>query len=142
MSHFKKLFFVASIIFSTTTRSFCQNNDPFTYLVVRFEEKYNTANKNFFAAIYAEATNPYAQKIYNLIPYDGRKNAVNIDAVFYTSHSDTATKVYNYFQNPTEGLQFLAEDNWVLITAYSEIIPTTPLSSRGVYCFKKQITSK
>jgi hypothetical protein len=142
MSSLYKLFLLSALILLSTVKLFSQNNANLTYIIVRMEERRDIPNKKYYISINAEATNPHAQKIYDLIWYDGSKKGITNSGRFYNAHSDTTTKVYNYFQNSTEALQFLVEDKWVLVTAFSEIVSSTPISSATVYVFKKEITTK
>ncbi len=145
MTTSKKLLLILLFILSGTLKSFCQNNDAFTYLVVNINAKYDFPNSKYFAVINAEASNKYAAKIYSLNPYDGSKKVINRGAVFFAEHKDSAQSIYNYFVNASEALQFLADDKWILITVISEVNSSytnengTIVSSRPVYYFKKQI---
>ncbi len=152
MTTSKKLLLISLFILSGTLKSFCQTNDAFTYLIVNINTKYDHPNSKYYALINAERANKYAAKIYSLKAYDGGKNAVNSGAVFFVGLTDSTQAIYNYFQNASEALQFLADDNWVLITVISEVnssyqnengpnglVPITTVSSRPVYYFKKQI---
>ncbi len=156
MEYLKKISLILLIFLSTAATSFCQNNESFTYLIVRLGESRNVPNKNNYTVIYAERTNTYAQKIYDLVWYDGRKDGINNGSAFYSDHLDSAKKMYNYFENSTEALQFLADDKWVLVAVNNSIsssynqekdglgnfTPVSTISSTPVYYFKKQVPSK
>jgi hypothetical protein len=152
MTTSKKILLISLFILSATLKSFCQTNDAFTYLIVNIDVKLNYTGNKYNAVINAEATNKYAAKIYSLKAYDGSIIGINKGAAFFSDHTDSAQAIYNYFQNATEALQFLADDKWVLITVISEVnssyknengvnglVPITTVSSRPVYYFKKQI---
>jgi hypothetical protein len=123
-----------------------------TYLVVRIDYRYDKPAEKPFFKITAETGNPFANEVYSLIEYNTDKKAINSGGTFFSNRTDTTKVFYNYFNNLTEALLFLSQNNWKLITIYNQItssyntervkgdlFPYTTVSSYPVYFFEKNI---
>ena len=126
----------------------CYSQSKYTYLVVRLNYDYDKENDKAFFTINAESGNPYANEVYGLRPYKLDKKTINPGGSFFSTKTNIDTALYNYFQNGTEALMFLAQKNWELLTVYNQITsdyrlindhPYTTISSYPVYYLKKEI---
>jgi len=126
----------------------CYSQSKYTYLVVKLNYDFDKENDKVFYTINAEPGNPNANEVYGLRPYKLDKKTINRGGSFFSSTTNTDTAVYNYFQNGTEALMFLAQKNWELLTVCNQITsdysllnnhPYTTISSYPVYYFKKEI---
>jgi hypothetical protein len=137
---------------------FSQQNIKTTYLVVRMnEDQLDNLFKKKFVRIIADGGNQYAIDIYSLRLFDPSKKAINGEYKYYDGKNDTVASagLYNYFENTTQALMFIAGKGWELISVVSEvsssykferdpagqltIIPT--ITSTPVYYFKKVINN-
>lgn len=135
-------FFTASV--------YCQEYKQSTNLIVRFQSGFSKNTGNTYYIINADAGNPNAVLIYNLIPYKPERDAVNTGGVFFIPENDTTNAYYNYFATPTSAMEYLSHRGWHLVSVISEVTsdytfpgssnhPITTVSSRPVYYFKKDL---
>lgn len=134
-----------------TVNGISQIKTPDNYLIIRFEKFYDNTNQRTFYTINAERGCDKASAIYALVKYDAKKNAVNMKGYFYFTTKTVSDSLYNYFLSPTEGLNFMATNEWQLVSAFSEtlsnydnqrnssgeLVPITTVTSRPVFCFRK-----
>ena len=132
--------------------SYSQNNAKVTYAIISIESNYDKANKRYWCNINAESIGKYSKEITNLVKYSTGKGAINTGASFYFERNDTTSAYFNYFLSTIEIMQFLADNQWQLITINNEItsnyedikegdehIPVTKIFSKPVYYFKKEV---
>jgi hypothetical protein len=126
------------------------------YLVLTIERERDRLNHRDFFRISAEPYNIYASGIYRLVRFRNKGLFTNTSqpsepASFWMNRTDTTTIYYNYFQNTTEALMYLADQGWELITINNAIIstygttvqsePYTKIRSTAVFYFKREIIS-
>ena len=129
----------------------------FCFCFVTFSQSSKTAYLSLmvdgmdgYYKINADTGSLYAKEIYNLIEY--KKKGTNGEAIYYSKDKNDAKPYYNYFSTKTEALQFLADNNWQLVTVSNEVysdytyerfdgklLPVTRVLSRPIYYFKKGI---
>lgn len=146
-----KVIFIYTLLFFSLN-CFAQEKVATSYLVVRIETQKDYSMERYGCSIIAEGGCDSARAIYNLKKYNFKKNAANNESSFYYNHADTATAYYNFFQSPTEALNFMAKNGWTLFYIYSETssgwevekngsgsesFPITTISSKPVFYFKK-----
>ena len=140
------------ILLFFSLNSYAQEKIATSYLAIRIETKYDYSIDRYGCTIIAEGGCDAAKSIYNLRKYNFKKNANNDESSFYYNHIDTATNLYNFFNTPTEVLNFMAKNGWTLFNIYpetssgstlerngsgGEFFPITTISSRPVFYFKK-----
>ena len=138
---------IISIALNCYSQSKSQNN----YLLARFIQQYDHSNKRDYYTIYAEGDCDSAKEVYSLLYYNNQKGVINTQDVYAYNKKDTTGVLFNYFLSPTEGINYMSQKGWTLITIYTEIssgydtqntwngdkIPITTISSRPVFCFVK-----
>lgn len=144
----KGLLVYTSLLLAANANSQTQPNE--NYLLIRFERLYDNTNQKVFYSINAERGCDKASTIYSLLKYDAKKNAENISGKFYSDAKNTGDSLYNYFLSPTEGLNYLAQLEWKLVSVFAEVssgftterasgdlVPITTVASKPVFCFMK-----
>lgn len=125
--------------------SFGQTANVVSYLQIRFEKNYDEKQGTTYYTLQAENGCDSAIRIYSLLHYNGKKNALNSRGGFYHVTKDRAGEIYNYFVSPTEGLNFLSGEGWTLVSTYNDVSSrsnwdnstVTAISSRTVFVFRK-----
>lgn len=127
---------------------YSQNDTKYSYLIVKIESDYDKMNDKDFCKISAQPGNPFANEVYGLVKYYTGKKALNTEASYFPDDSDTTKPFFNYFNNATEALLYLAQNKWELVSIFNQITsdysregdyPYTKVSSYPVYYFKKEI---
>lgn len=144
-----KLLIFCGLLLSVNS-AYSQLKSEKNYLLIRFERIYDNTNQRSFYSVNPERGCDGASAIYSLLKYDAKKNAENKTGKFYFATKNVGDSLYNYFLSPTEGLNYLAQLEWELVSVFSEItsgytterasgdlVPITTVSSRAVFCFKK-----
>lgn len=148
--HLLKSLFIC-LSFLSIQNSYSQINDTSNYLLVRFERVFDNTNQKTYYLINAERGCDEATTIYSLLKYDSKKNAMNTSGKFYFNTKNINDSLYNYFLSSTEGLNYMSQIGWNLISIFTEtlsgynnertgsgeLVPVTTVSSRPVFCFKK-----
>ena len=138
-------------LFNASAQEKPKNN----YLIIRIKIERDFSMSRYGCSIIAEGGSDSAKSIYNLKEYNFRKNANNSEHSFYFNSIDTATALYNFFNTPTEALNFMAKNGWTLLFVYSEttsgyeqqegseskLFPITTIASSPVYYLKNETFS-
>jgi hypothetical protein len=131
--------------------AFSQSADNKSYLVVRIPENYDKVKQKRFFEIKAEWGCDSAYAVYSLVKYANSKSITDTAALYYYITGLPANgNIYNYFNSPTEALNFLSKNGWRLHSMVSELfsgstlepsggelVPITTVKSRLVYCFER-----
>jgi hypothetical protein len=118
------------------------------YLMAHFNWDEDKPNKRAFYILQTEGAE---NEVFGLKTYDGRKGAENTGAEFYRNRTDSSRVFYNYFFSVSEGLNYMAENGWSVVSVYTQVIsdyanksgpggstPITTVSSQPRFCFLKE----
>lgn len=92
-------------LFNASAQEKPKNN----YLIIRIKIEKDLNMSRYGCSIIAEGGCDSAKSIYNLKDYNFKKNANNDDHSFYYNYIDNSTSKYNFFNTPTEALNFMAK---------------------------------
>jgi hypothetical protein len=147
----KKIVLVLSItVFAFS--GYSQQQKRATYITVWFQKTMDREVKNEYYLMNAETGNATAPEIFDLVIYRSTKDLANQHVDFYHKQNDSVKTYFNYFRNPTAGLEYLGKKGWQLVSVTSEVssdnkikfhmgeyVGLTTVSSRLMYYFKKEI---
>lgn len=127
-----------------------QDKLKYNYLIATFEMKYDKPNDYYYFIIVPQKNGDTTDPVYSLLRYDNKRKGINREAGYFYNHSDTSSRLYNYFLSPSEGLNYMASIGWKAWGVYPEIssgstsersgenlVPITSVASKPVFCFKK-----
>lgn len=108
--------------------------------MVQINRAYDADLDKSFFRIDAEADNPNAKSLYNLVAYKPKLKKAGV-AGFYFSHTDTATVFFNYFRNESEAVQFVETQGWQLFTINNQVYSYSAGNTESYtkYYFKKEL---
>jgi hypothetical protein len=98
-----------------------QPKPPANYIQVRFQKIHDRSGKKYYYKINAEGHGVSADKIYTLRPYNHKKRAVNAGGMYFPASKTISANTYNYFDSPTDGINFLSENGWELVNVSGEV---------------------
>jgi hypothetical protein len=138
------------LIASLSIAAYTQQQKRTSYLTVWYEKV--KTGRFIYYIMNAERGNFPVPEVFELVIFRSERDIDKQDVSFYHEQKDSAKTQFNYFGNPTAGLDYLAEKGWQLISVTNEIssghkfvnemgvfVPVTTISSRQLYYLKKEI---
>jgi hypothetical protein len=122
------------------------------YLTVWFLKTFERDTDRDYYLMNAETGNATAPEVFDLVIYRSPNDPANKDVDFYHRQNDSSKAYFNYFRNPTAGLEYLGKKGWQLVSVtnevssdhkfvrhYDEYHVVTTVASRAMYYFKKEV---
>jgi len=99
--------------------TYAQSTKQFSYLIVQMQSKRDDIGESYYRII-PEERNPNAAQINALVKYNSAKKAQGAASI-YSSRSDTAHALFNYFTSISGALEFLDAQGWRLLTVVNNV---------------------
>lgn len=133
-----KTFYLLLFTICLAATALAQNKKT-VYLVMEINRAYDADLDKHYFKIDAEAENPNAQCLYNLVAYKPKLKKAGGPG-FYFSHTDTAMVFFNYFRNESEAIQFVEAQAWQLYSINNRVYTLFHETvSSNYYYFKKEL---